>query len=491
MLIKCICSILDRHKFYISSKNSGFALPIAIALGLVMIAFAGTSILVAQNDRNNAVQRRSSGASTLVSDGAIARALLELSKPNNSVLLVRNYDPIDSKTGKNYLGADGTAKSGDESAAAVDQWTGYDPSSTSCFQQLGRGAPSITLTGTIGANETYAIRAYRYDKQNKIGTLLVEGNYRGQSSFVAVTITIEPILDDFPGITLVGYGDAMTGKAVLRGRSILGRNGNVYYTPIASADPSLTGISAPADANRSSYLNALWSSGADGSTSDKLEGKIFACRLSPSIPLTPQGTKLGTISTSTTLTGSAGGITSYQVDKISLSNNDTLTVDTTSGSVYIYILSNGGTIILRHTAKILNVRTDGQPPRVGDLRIINLGDTLAYTRLYDKTCIQNAFLYYPGDDLQLLTSGSGCPGGQNTNFEGVAWVEEIYSSKNNAGNRYVTTYDPTEMNNLVTSGATAGIAVPDDVSSLSDLLEYIDWPARYRYGSVKNWQRVN
>ncbi len=456
-----------------------------------MIALAGTSLLVAQNDRNNAVQRRASGASTLVSDGAIARALLELSKPNNGVLLVRNYDPIDPNTGKNYLGADGTAKSGDESAVTVNQWTGYDPSSTSCFQQLGRGAPSISLNGTIGVNETYIIRAYRYDKQNKIGTLLVEGNYRGQSSFVAVKITIEPVLDDFPGITLISHGDAMNGKAVLRGRSILGQNGNVYYTPISSADPSLTDISAPADATRSSYLNALWSSGSDGSSGDKVEGKIFACRLSTSIPLTPQGAKLGTISTSTTLTGSAGGITFYQVDDIVLSNNHTLTVDTTSGPVYIYILSNGGTIILRNTAKILNIRTDGQPPRVGDLRIINLGDTIAYTRLYDKTCIQNAFLYYPSDDLQLLTSGPGCPGGRNTNFEGVAWVEEIYSSKNNAGNRSVTTWDPSEMNTLVTPGATSGIAVPDDVSSLSDLLEYIDWPARYRYGSIKNWQQVN
>jgi hypothetical protein len=487
MLVKCICSILDRHRFYASSKNSGFALPIAIALGLVMIAFAGTSLLVAQNDRNNAVQRRASGASTLVSDGAIARALLELSKPNNDVLLVRNYDPIDSKTGKNYLGADATAKSGDESAATVDQWTGYDPSSTSCFQQLGRGAPSIALTGTIGVNETYSIRAYRYDKQNKIGTLLVEGNYKGQSSLVAVTLSIEPVLDDFPGVLLKNNGVHWDGKLALRNRSILGRIGNVYYAPLSSADPSLVGSSAPKDSTRLSYLNAIWSGPNDGSTSDTVEGKLFACQLKPTVPVVPQGTILGNVDTTLTLSGTSGKITHYQVQNINLFNNHTLTVDTTHGPVYLYI--SGGMISLKNTAKILNIRTDGQPPKVGDLRIMGLGDNAI--RFADTTCIQNAFVYLPSDQMEIFTSGSGCPGGNNANFEGVAWVEELLFSKNAASNRDVHLYWTNVQNTTVTPAAKSGIAVPDDVSSLTDLIDYIDWPARYRYGSVKNWQRVN
>lgn len=43
---------------------------------------------------------------------------------------------------------------------------------------------------------------------------------------------------------------------------------------------------------------------------------------------------------------------------------------------------------------------------------------------------------------------------------------------------------------LVNSRITAGIAVPEDVSSLMDLLKYVEWPARYRFGGVQNWQRV-
>jgi hypothetical protein len=491
---------LTKDNSLVGKDRDGFALPIALALGLVMLAFAGTSILVAQGDRNNAVQRRTTGASILVSDGAISRALLELNKPNNSVLLVRNYDPVDTNTGKTYLGADGVPKNGDESGTAIDQWTGYNPSSAPCYQQVGRGAPSITLTGIIGPNETYSIKAYRYNKQKKQGTLLVEGNYRGQISLVALTLSIEPVLDDFPGLMGI-YHPSYLGTLALRGRQVLGTKGNIYYAPISSADSSLTAYSSPNDtATRPNYLKALWSSVSnDGASGDTVEGKIFACTLSPNIPTGMTGTNLGVINTSRTLKGLGGTTTTfYQVDKIDLANSDTLTVDTTGGPVQIDIPNHGNpgynpylAVTLRNTAKIVNIRTDGQPSRVGDLRIMIHGNN--QTNLYDKTCIQNAFLYATEDELRLLTSGSGCPGGKNTNFEGVIWAEEILSSKNAPSNRPITYAGSgsSEYDLLVTPNATSGIAVPDDVSSLSDLLEYIDWPARYRYRTIENWQRVN
>jgi hypothetical protein len=504
MLRKLILEILGGTRSVADHQKAGFALPLAMMLGLIMLAIAGTSLLVAQGDRNNAVQRKTSNASLLVSDSAVSRALLELNKSNNGVLLIRNYDPTDPKTDKNYLGSDGTAKSGDESTTAVDQWTGYDPSGAPCFQLLGRSAPNIALTGTIGANETYIIRAYRYDIQKKEGTLLVEGNYKGQSSLVTVTLSIEPVLDDFPSVLL--FDSTPTdiwkgGVLALRGRQILGRKGNVYYIPPNSADPSLTDISQPGDANRSSYLNAVWSSTAnDGASADTIEGKLFACSLAPNIPVGSTGTDLGVINTTTTLSGVGGKVpTLFQVDKIDLANNDTLTVDTTGGPVRIDVTDNGSpgntpdrAITLRNTAKIINIRRDGQPPRVGDVRIMLQGNS--QTNLYDRTCIQNVFLYSFRDELRIMTSGSGCPGGRNTNFEGVVWAQAVLSSKNAAGNRnvnYLTGNTGTQYDTTVTAGAKSGIAVPEDVSSLSDLLEYVDWPVRYRYGSIKNWQRVN
>ncbi|NJM78236.1 MAG: hypothetical protein HC852_23735 [Acaryochloridaceae cyanobacterium RU_4_10] len=504
MLRKLILATLEDTRSVLCYQKTGFALPLAMMLGLIMLAIAGTSLLVAQGDRDNAEQRKTSGASLLVSDGAISRALLELNKPNNGVLLIRDYDPTDPKTGKNYLGPDGRSKSGDESTTAVDRWTGYDPSSAPCFQQLGRTTPSVALTGTIGANETYTIRAYRYDKQNKEGTLLVEGNYKGQSSLVAVTLSIEPVLDDFPGILL--FDSTPTdiwkgGVLALRGRQILGRKGNVYYVPSNSADSSLTSISQPGDTNRSSYLNAVWSSTAnDGASADTVEGKFFACSLTPNIPASGTGTDSGVIKKTTTLSGVGGTVpTLFQVDKIDLENNEILTVDTTGGPVQIDITDNGSpgnnpdkAITLRNSAKIINSRTDGQPPRVGDLRIMLHGNS--QTNLYDRTCIQNAFLYSFRDELRILTSGSGCSSGRNTNFEGVVWTQAVLSSKNAVGNRnvnYLTGNTGTQYDTTITAGAKSGIAVPEDVSSLSDLLEYVDWPVRYRYGSIKNWQRVN
>jgi hypothetical protein len=490
LLSKKILAILSQNQSLTPSKNSGFVLPMAVALGTIMLMLAVTSLLVAQSDRSNAVLRRTSGASMLVSDGAISRALLELSKPNNGVLLIRNYDPIDPKTGKNYLGADGNAKSGDESGNALDEWTGYNPTGAPCFQQLGRGTPDIAIAGVIGPNESYTIRAYRYDEAKKLGTLLVEGNYKGLSSLVAVSFTVEPILNDFPGLYLNNNsGNSETGKLALRNRAILGQKGNIYYSPLGSADPSLTGISAPGDSTRSSYLNAVWSSPSDGASGDTAAGKLFACRLTASVPVIPQGTNLSNITTSQTLSGSSGGITYYQVQKINLINNQTLTVDTTAGPVYLYISGGWNSVILRNSAKILNVRTDGQSPQVGDFRIMSSGDDLIH--LFDNSCIQNAFIYLPQDQIELYTTGAGCPGGRNTNFEGVAWVEEILFSKNATSNRDVALAWQNTQNTTVIPNATSGISVPDDVSSLSDLLKYINWPARYRYGTIKSWRRVN
>ena len=107
--------------------------------------------------------------------------------------------------------------------------------------------------------------------------------------------------------------------------------------------------------------------------------------------------------------------------------------------------------------------------------------------------MQQVFLYSHSDELLLLTNGPGCPGGQNTNFEGVVWVEAILSSKNNVSNRNVQyAHDGSKVyDTLVTPGATSGITVPDDVSSLVDLLQYTNVPVYYRFGEFKTWQRVN
>lgn len=465
--------------------QQGFALAIAMAMGLIMTTMGIAALFVAQNDRTTAVQRRTSGSGLFVAEGGVARTLAQLQQPNNSLLLVRNYDALNSRTGRTYLGPDGVPNTGDEESLAVDEWSGYDLSAAPCFQSAGVGAPNLVKAGTIGTGGTYSLKAYRYDKAKQMGTFLIEGIDRGQESYIAVTISVKPDLKDFPGILTT-----LEGKPGLRGRNVLGSNGNVYYPPANSPNPSLSGRSAPGDLNRSSYLSAVWSGSSDGASGDPIEGKIFACRLSPTFPDVARGTNKGTISDLSSmneLSGAVGGITYFKADSINLTQRaSSLKVDTTDGPVYLYV---NGNINLRGNAQIINYRRDGKPPQVGDFRLMVIGEH--EVKLEDTSCIQDVFLYNPTDDLYFFTSGRGCSSGRNTNFEGVIWMESILSSKNNSSNRTIPYYPETqEHNSTLVSNATSGIAVSSDLSSLRDLIEYIDWPVRYRIGEVKTWQRV-
>jgi hypothetical protein len=147
-------------------------------------------------------------------------------------------------------------------------------------------------------------------------------------------------------------------------------------------------------------------------------------------------------------------------------------------------------VTLEDQAQIRNIRTDGKPPQVGDLRIVILGSSTI--RLTGRSCISQAFLWMPLDELRLETTAAGCPSGRNTSFEGVVWAEAILSSKNAAANQDINylgfpggSYDTT-----VTGASTAGIYVPSDVSSLYDLLAYVGLPVRYWVVGVENWQQV-
>ena len=480
-----------------SNPSQGFALPLALVLGLITMTIMATSLIQAESSRSSSKVRHDSGASLIVSDSAIARALVELSKPENGVLLTRNYDPINPSTGKNYLGRDGIVNSNDETTTPQDEWTNYNPALSPCFQQAGVAAPNYALTGKIGDQGSYEILAYRYNPKSQTGHLLVRGNHETTATHMLVSVSVEAQPDAFPGIGLIKpYPDTNAGILALRGRDILGKNGNVYTIPESSNDPSLTGHAAPDDPNRNAYLNSVWSLPADGSEDpvdgeiiDSISGSIYACNLNINIPQGITGTNFRVIDTGRTF--KAGR---YTLEGIELDGTEELILDTTGGPVVLeFIYKAGQRFSLRDKAKILNIRTDGQPPRVGDARIIIRHDLSV--DLYDETCISQVFLYSPQDEILLFTKKKGCPSGLNTNFEGVAWVEAILSSKNSEDNRN-THYLQAPDENLrpydteVFEDATSGIAVPDDVSSMQSFLRYIDLPMSYRYGEILSWQPV-
>ena len=414
-------------------QSPGFALPMAMILGLLMLTLMTALLIEVQSQRNSSQTRQELGGSAIVTDSALARVLVELSKPENGRLLARNYDPIDPKTGRNYLGPDGVVNSDDEKRTAVDQWTTYDPSAFPCYQLENFPAPNVNfLSGTIGEKGSYKILAYRYNARSQEGTVLVEGAYLGQTAHMQVTIDVRPIVTDaFPGIALIKpYSDVKAGILALRGREILGKNGNVYTIPESSADPSLTGRSDPGDPSRKAYLNSVWSSteldGApiepgsitpdnpDGIFKDTISGSILACNPNIKIPKGITGTNFRVIDSSRTLYGVGGTVpTLYRLESIKLSGSDVLKIDTTDGPVVIEMLNlnqPGQRFSLRDTSKILNVREDGQPPRVGDVRFIIRFDMSV--DLHDQACMSQVFLYSAQDELLLLTDGPGCPSGK-------------------------------------------------------------------------------
>ncbi|MGF1601262.1 MAG: hypothetical protein ACFCU8_04450 [Thermosynechococcaceae cyanobacterium] len=313
-----------------SFKQQGFALPLAMGLGLVMLVLGVSTIMVAQSDRSTAFQRRETGASFAVAEGGIARVLAQLTQKNNAVLLTRNYDTLNPKTNQTYLGTDGVPNSGDEETNLVNEWSTYSATPSACMPTPG-APPSITYTDT-STTGTYTLKAYRYNPDKQTGTLLVEGKQGSYVSYVAVTISIDSDLVDFPGVLV-------SDRLALRGRRISGRYGNAYYDPNLSGDRRFTASAAPGESARPDYRNALWSGSWDGFNNDLVDGKIIACSMTPILPLAPPAgapvTNIDRLEGNHSLSGVIN-TRYYRVKRVNLKNADTVTVDTTNGPVYIF-----------------------------------------------------------------------------------------------------------------------------------------------------------
>jgi hypothetical protein len=474
-------------------RINGFALPLAMGLGLVMMALAATATIVAQSDRKSSMIRRENSSSNLVTEGGIARLLVQMRAPQNSILLGRNYDPINPRTNKNYLGADGVPNSNDEGTTPVDQWTNYPSSIHPCAATTGVGTPNLAKSGSLdntpGQVNEYTLQAYRYNPTTNLATLLVEGRHGKpgsvSSTYIMVKFSVLPASNSFPGLLV-------SQTAYLQGRSILGTSGNLFFAYDDNDSwesrnaPYLNGVSAPGESTRSTYLNATFSGTTDGYSTDSVSGKLVACDFSHTLPIPARSSFIDKfdLNNSRTIIAPTTGINYYEASKIDLKNNAQVTIDTTLGPVYLYVK---GTFHMANNAKIVNVRSDGKPSRVGDLRIFMTRGTGYEIALYNSACIQNAFLYNPESDLQLQTTGNAC--GINAGIEGVIWVEDLLSSRNNK----VTRRDPDQDGDIIDTSdeEPSKVRVPDDLSSLSDVLEQINWPIQHKFGEIKSWQKVS
>ena len=143
-----------------SFSDRGFVLPITLAMGIVMILVGLAAVARSQYTRINTFSRQQTGGSVAVAEGGVSRTLAQLSKPNNRVLLTGNYDTINPKTNKTYLGVDGILNNGDEENAAVNQWTSFSGTSP-CSNAPSPGTPNATYNGLIGNGDSYTIDLLR------------------------------------------------------------------------------------------------------------------------------------------------------------------------------------------------------------------------------------------------------------------------------------------------------------------------------------------
>lgn len=160
----------------------------------------------------------------------------------------------------------------------------------------------------------------------------------------------------------------------------------------------------------------------------------------------------------------SSSITYIRTGKIDLHQNNKIDVNTTNGPVYIYVYED---LQINGNSRIRNFRTDGVTPRIGDLWII-LATSGKSIQTYGASCIDTAFVYIPGGNIQQSGSADGCtahPG--NSNIHGVLWARSISN----------------------TSGNYSGVSVPEDVSSLLDLSNSLGLTTQNKLGAVRSWQR--
>ncbi len=229
-------------------SDRGFALPVAVGMGLIMLLIAATLVTRSHGDQATASAQKATAQSLAVAEGGTSRTLANLnqSNPDVSSLLKRTYDP------NGLLGS------------AVNEWTASNM--PPCTTTTG------LLSGTIG-NSTYEVLAYRYDATNKTGTLLVKGlvpvGGASSESRVQQTFNVNPKAGSVIGV--LGTNDISLGNNDIRGI-----NGNVACTNTTNCP-----VTCP-------YTTASAKDAIGAGPQADIDGKIFLGPVTtPTLPTMP------------------------------------------------------------------------------------------------------------------------------------------------------------------------------------------------------------
>lgn len=419
------------------SNEQGFAIPIAVGMGLIMILIATTLILRSQGDQVTASAQKATAQSLSVAEGGITRTLSNFNLAQSRPLLKLAYDPnhlINSNTPDN-------------------EWTGFTapPPINSCDNTSKTATQLVSLTDSVGSGTgagTYTLLAYRYDSANQTGTLLLEGqmnNALQANSTIKVTLNIEQYTPP-------------SGIASMMAEDInLGQNdviGNITCTsrtscPIScgGTEPTLSQLRAAIGASSS---NAV----ITNPTNPSLDPVISVGPVTlPPVPPVPAGItpfnlgavpqdssalilpRAADIATYTAALHPAGTPYYYRVSSIDRRPIHINTTALGSTPVYLYV---SGNIDQRGND---DIRPVSGVPAPGQIRIYgaNTDGTLPASQNFSMSgnACTMAFVHAPNAAMGIDGGGSGCPSGtaaDGVNIFGATWVKTFNVTIGNGSN---------------------------------------------------------
>ncbi len=444
------------------NTEEGFAVPLAMGMGAIVLLVGLSMIIRSQNDRVIAIEQSQATSSYAVAEGGMARSLGYLNG-NYQPFLQYSYDPI-KVGGKTYLGPDGISNNGDEETTAVDQWTNL-PNPPPCFDPS--GFASVLLRGVIGpgAVNNYKLLAYRYNSGQ--GTLLIKGSEVNPKATtilqqkMAILPQTANTSANFPGLLATDIN--------LDNNDVLGTvSGNVICTNLANCSiPNNSTNCVNGQPTLPALLNAI-GAGPNG----VVQGRIYVRSVTwPPLPTAPAGTlSLGIISDNMTLprpgdTPDSSGKYNYSVSKIDLKGTETLTINTTGTPPTPVNLFVSGDITMSGSAGIRHASPDA-----GNFRIYgNPMDPSNSTP--DQTFVinggassTNVFIYAPDADIGI-NGGSSDP-----DLSGAIWAKTWHL-------------------NVGSSSNNAEISVPDDMPQQVADLYTNNFVIGSQTASVTTWQK--
>lgn len=436
------------QRFSATTLPSGFALPIALMLGVLTVGIGLAMILRSQSDQVTAGSQQQSLRSDWIVEAGLAQTLALLQRPEYRTFLTHSYDPISPITQQAFLGPNGIPNDFDESSVALNEWQSLPTSGANPCQHP---ASVEALTAPVEFNGgQYRLLAYRYRDPDQIpnsgdetGQVLVEGQRqqaRGRRwvSFPIVSANqADQIL--FPGVFAQ---QVRWGKGQLLARSgESGRNANLICTdcqfqrtPETAGDKlSLSSLCSDGSPTQVALRTAI---GANAEAQIQGEIHIQTQTLLPMPALPPQpcggesgancAVSLPVIQDSLTLptptevaissTWPAGQPIRYRTPEMNLSNGAALTLNaTTLHPIYLYVTGNisldGTDTRIQNLGNLTRFHLYGNPRDPGD-QVPDQEFAIA-----NAAAVENVLIYAPDARLQL--SGPA----QTPNLIGAAWVK--------------------------------------------------------------------